>query len=206
MKCRLDARVEQPEKRAFDFDCVKEARENRGALVAAALTILRAYVVAGRPCEVGSFGSFDDYNMVRGALLWLGMADPDTSREEIVANDPAKGLLSEILVAWRDVHGDRAMKVTDIPTYADSNDDAKRRLYDLLVQAAGGRWNTSSIGGYLSRHRDRPVDGLILGATKRSKVNYWSVAEVEGGSPPDGDQQQALESDAAETQQDEIPF
>ena len=69
IKCRLDAGVEQPEKRAFKFDCVQEAREHRGALVAAALTILRAFVVAGRPGNGLRPRLLQRLRLVRGALL-----------------------------------------------------------------------------------------------------------------------------------------
>ena len=46
---RLDPKCEQPELRAFDYDPIADAKANRGEIVAAALTMLRAYHVAGRP-------------------------------------------------------------------------------------------------------------------------------------------------------------
>ncbi|MBS0655361.1 MAG: hypothetical protein JSR46_06280, partial [Verrucomicrobia bacterium] len=49
MMCKLDPKVERPEEREFDVDLRKYARQNRGKLVQAGLTILRAYHVAGCP-------------------------------------------------------------------------------------------------------------------------------------------------------------
>ena len=42
--CRLDAEVERPDTRAFDFDCHQEVLDQRPHLVIAGLTILRAAV------------------------------------------------------------------------------------------------------------------------------------------------------------------
>jgi hypothetical protein len=203
MRCRLDARVEQPEKRAFDFDCVAEARENRGALVCAALTILRAYVVAGRPGSFVPLGSFKDYDLVRGALMWLGMGDPDTSREQIVADDPARSLLADVLAAWHQVHGSRPAKVADMAQAGPPDDPDRQRLHELLVQVAGGRWDAPKIGRYLKANRDRPVDGLILNATKVGNTNCWSVMKVVGP----GDTAKTSDNSAAPGRdQGEIPF
>ena len=45
--CRIDARIAQPETRRFDVDLKVEVPKWRPELVAAGLTVLRAFVVAG---------------------------------------------------------------------------------------------------------------------------------------------------------------
>jgi hypothetical protein len=54
------------------------ALEHRAQLLSAALTILRAYHLAGRPAVgLQSWGSFTTWSsLVRGALVWAGCADP----------------------------------------------------------------------------------------------------------------------------------
>lgn len=47
--CRMDARMESPEGRQFKRDLRAWVPENRGQLVAAGLTVLLAFVAAGRP-------------------------------------------------------------------------------------------------------------------------------------------------------------
>jgi hypothetical protein len=47
--CSLDAKMEVPGRRKFEFNPVAMAMENRARLVRACLIILRAYVAAGRP-------------------------------------------------------------------------------------------------------------------------------------------------------------
>ncbi|MEA5098528.1 MAG: hypothetical protein VB032_08345, partial [Burkholderiaceae bacterium] len=44
LKCRIDPRTETPHQREFHFDPVEVIRENRQQLVAAALTLIRAYL------------------------------------------------------------------------------------------------------------------------------------------------------------------
>lgn len=205
VKCRLDARVEQPEKRDFDFDCVKEAREDRAALVAAGLTILRAYIVAGRPGKFPKLGSFDDYDIVRGALLWLGKADPDASRAAIIDSDPTRALLAEILNAWRAVYGDRPIKVNEIANDIQTSDPG-RRLHDLLLQAGGGKWDAPKIGQYLAKNIDRPIDGLALRAVKVAKINRWMVAKIGDDSTSAGGADGEADEEVPSTTQEALPF
>jgi len=47
--CALDPKTDRPEERLFSKDLYRWIPENRPALVAAALTALRAYIAAGRP-------------------------------------------------------------------------------------------------------------------------------------------------------------
>ena len=75
--CGIDPRCERPELRQFDTDVIKAIQANRGILVAAALTVLRAWHVAGDRVEVSPFGSFNDWShRIRGPISWLGRADP----------------------------------------------------------------------------------------------------------------------------------
>jgi hypothetical protein len=64
--CKLDARMANPDERAFDFDPVDEVRRDRAALVMAALTVLRAYRAMGAPpAKLKPFGGFDDFDLIR---------------------------------------------------------------------------------------------------------------------------------------------
>ena len=92
----IDPRMERPEERHFEIDPRAYVAEHRGELVAAALTILRGYVVAGRPeMAIKPFGRFEQWSAtVRAALVWLGEPDPLTTRERIVADDPLRAELA----------------------------------------------------------------------------------------------------------------
>jgi hypothetical protein len=102
----LDSEMERPEFRQFDFDPVERVLGNRGAYIAAALTICRAYVVAGRPNKAPRLASFEGWSdLVRSALIWLGQADPVKSMEIARAEDPERAELSTLLEAWAQVIG-----------------------------------------------------------------------------------------------------
>lgn len=58
--CRLDAKTERPEERIFKRNLTDYIYTNRGEIVKAVLTILRAYHVSGKPdLELKPFGSFE---------------------------------------------------------------------------------------------------------------------------------------------------
>jgi phage gp37-like protein len=118
----LDAGVERPELRRFDFDPVDRVLEDRGTYIAAALTICRAYLVAGRPNKAPKLGSFEGWSdTVRSALIWLGKADPVKSMEMTMGEDPEREELADMLEAWSDVLG--------------TGSDTRRRLADVLPRA-----------------------------------------------------------------------
>ena len=54
--CRLDAEVERPDTRAFEFDCHQEVLDQRPHLVIAGLTILLAFIHAGQPVTLTPMG------------------------------------------------------------------------------------------------------------------------------------------------------
>jgi putative DNA primase/helicase len=68
----LDPKVERAELRKFDFNPVDRVLANRGAYVAAAITIARAYIAAGKPNVCGPLGSYEQWtDIVRAPLIWL---------------------------------------------------------------------------------------------------------------------------------------
>jgi putative DNA primase/helicase len=102
----IDPKVERPELRKFKKNPREMVLADRGKYIAAALTICKAYVVAGRPFQVDPLASYEGWsNTVRSALMWLGEADPvasiDASREE----DPERIRRKNMLAAWIDAIG-----------------------------------------------------------------------------------------------------
>ena len=102
----LDAQMERPEERQFTFDPVQLVISDRGIYVAACLTIVRAYLLAGCPGklpQLASFGTWSD--LVRSALVWLGCADPAQSIHETRRSDPVLDTLHQVLHCWRRCYG-----------------------------------------------------------------------------------------------------
>jgi putative DNA primase/helicase len=90
LRCELDANVERPAERVFKRGgLLAEIMADRGRYIAAALTILRAYITAGmpnRPTRLGSYAEWSD--LVRGALIWLGQDDPVETMRDAGDEDP----------------------------------------------------------------------------------------------------------------------
>src|SRR5262249_2277772 len=81
---RLESNLEKPEL-GDDFrrpNLLAYVRANRMELLGAALTILRAYCVAGRPdMKLPAWGSFEGWSaLVRNAIVWVGLPDPGETR------------------------------------------------------------------------------------------------------------------------------
>jgi putative DNA primase/helicase len=104
--CELDPLIERPELRTFKSRPVERVLADRGQYIAAAITIVRAYIVAGRPSPPPPFASYEGWsNTVRGALIWLGRADPVKTLAIARSEDPDLQTLSALLAAWTAAFG-----------------------------------------------------------------------------------------------------
>jgi len=189
--CRLDAREERPDRREFDFNPKIVAAERRAELVVAGLTVLRAYISAGRPGRLAPVGSFERWSeWVREALVWCGRGDPDETRTAVLDDDPRRAELVEVLEAWRAAWGDGELTVSEVRV-ADE-------LRDLLIEVTGRpTWNGRSIGKWLKRQVDRVAAGLVLRrAGSRGGVARWRVDAVDGRPPVRGSVPEQDDSDA----------
>jgi putative DNA primase/helicase len=190
--CRLDAKIERPEQRTFDWNPVAVVKANRPAYVAAALTILRAYHVAdrpGRPPPLGSFATWSD--LVRGALMWLGCADPVATMEEIRHADPVLALLQMIMSAWRQTFGREQVTTAQVikaaMERANSFDchlelpNEQLREAILIVAGRGGAISNDALGKWLSKNKGRIVDGARFEEVgKRQGVTVWTLVTEKG--------------------------
>uniref|UniRef100_I2Q5E2 Toprim domain-containing protein n=1 Tax=Desulfovibrio sp. U5L TaxID=596152 RepID=I2Q5E2_9BACT len=179
--CRLDPGMERPEERVFAFDPVARARKHRAEYVTAALTVLRAYIVAGRPApDLHPFGSFERWSgLVRSSLVWLGADDPCASRESVLGDDPEAALLTSFFVAWVERFDRTSRTVKEIVRASEDEDSP---LADVLHDIAGeGRGiNAKRLGWWLRRNAGRIVDGMRLSQSRVSRVAEWRVLPIEG--------------------------
>lgn len=163
--CTMDARVERPEMRSFSVDLRSEVPRRRGDLVAAALTILRAHAVAGRPGDLTPFGRFEEWSAtVRAALVWAGEADPCATRDAVSVGDSATEELAALFEAWEVVYGiGKEVRASDVARDADPfGREAPRgaeALGEALRTACPRGVNARSVGIYLAKKAGRIVRG-----------------------------------------------
>ena len=156
--CRLDAEVERPDTREFDFDCHQEVLDQRPKLVVAGLTMLRAFIHAGRPVTLKPMGSFDDWAWIRGALVWLGCADPADTRQSSVESDPRQGELFAVMQLWDAAFGSGRTDVASVGTSTGADMEALQiKLIDVACRQR--TWSGRSVGWWLRRYKDQVVAG-----------------------------------------------
>jgi putative DNA primase/helicase len=196
IRANLDARQENPELRIFKADPVKKVLADRGPYVAAALTICRAYIVAGRPTPAPPFGSFEGWSdTVRSALMWLGKPDPLT--REIKDENPDRIELSDMIEAWASIIGigpKRQATLAEVLALAlevdrDANGILTMRWPDLAgavnAIAKGKKPDTNLLGIWARSFKGRVVGNrrLINKAGERTATKWW----VEDITDPDAD-------------------
>jgi putative DNA primase/helicase len=161
--CRLDPGMERPEERVFAFDPVAKARKHRAEYVTAALTVLRAYIAAGRPgLDIHPFGSFERWSgLVRSALVWVGAADPCESREAVMEDDPDAAMLRSLLSAWWERFGRTPRTVKEIVRAGEEDDNPLGAILEDIA-GEGRAINTRRLGWWLRRQVGRIMDGLKL--------------------------------------------
>ncbi len=116
--CTLDPELERPELRQFKRDPVAMILENRGKYITACLTIVHAYILAGRPDRAPKLASFEGWSdTVRSALIWLGEEDPVISMETSYDEDPERVELADMIATWAgefDVGYDHRVTLTEV--------------------------------------------------------------------------------------------
>ena len=178
MLCSMDAKVERPELREFKADPLAMVRADRGRYLSAALTILRAYHVAGRPAQPKALGSFAAWSgWVRGAVMWLGHADPVASQDAAREIDPRGAELAAVLGQWNEVIGDR--RVTSAQLIEGATAGAVEFREALLAAAgAGGAINTRRLGMWLHANKSRVVGALRIepAGKTRDSAAMWCLS------------------------------
>ncbi len=177
--CTLDAGTERPEERSFTLDLQSYVRAHRHELVAAGLTVLSSYLRAGCPQPnpaMKEFGGFEAWaRIIRGALWWVGEADPCESREQLVDDDSDRedlGILLEILEQRFPSQRFLASEVVDHAQFHATT--LGRALYEFL--GLDGVKSGRRIGNLFKSISGRIVGDLrLVPAGKKSHAILWRV-------------------------------
>ena len=202
----LDPKMEKPEERSGFTHPDLEAwvKQHRPRLVTCALTILRAYSVAGRPAQgLSPYGSFQPWSdLVRNAVVWLGETDPCEGRQDLTAQtDEVYEQLATLLSAWEACYAFKADGTSpertinqvkqDIALYAAPKDsksrDAAPTTWDELQQALiafdrrydGKSLDTNRVGNALRRIEGRVIDQKCLRRHGEYRHNaLWRIERI----------------------------
>jgi len=177
--CDLDRQEERPEQHQFAKRPLDAVRANRGKYIAAALTVVSAYLSTHRPASKPLLASFEDWSRtVREALLWLGREDPVSTIEAARSDDPEREALAIMITAWAEVFGtgantaapvseaisksqEREFSYDDIGRVSGETQKLKNsHLHEALMQVSPrGQPNSRSLGWWLKRNEGKIVYG-----------------------------------------------
>lgn len=185
LRIRLESQEENPEGRTgFKHpDLCAWVSEERPRLLAAALTILRAYCRAGRP-HVGltPWGSFESWSaLVRGAVAFAAGVDPAEGRQVFAATADLDRTRLDALLAGLDHLAPNGRGVTTAAVLraveaasADGEPGAMVGLRWAVAELAGEPPSSRRLGKALRRFARRVVGGRMLDFAE-ARVSVWVV-------------------------------
>lgn len=199
LTARIDAQSEKPYTRDFSFDPAQMIAAERLQYVVAALTIVRAYITAGRPKSAkGRTASFEQWDdLVRQPICWLAglvaadgsedlptLEDPMEAAARAFEQDPETTKLAALLESWYSVFGSMQTTVGLAIRRADTDERLGVAMEDIAGQA--GKVNSRMLGRWIERMTGRIVGGKLFSRVGlRSGVLHWAVNLARHqGEPP----------------------
>jgi putative DNA primase/helicase len=187
---RLQSPLETPESRSgfVHPDLLAWIESKRPELAVAALTILRAYFVAGCPVQSGGeWGSFESWSAkIRGAIVWAGGADPLPTRATALAGDDTAALLGKLIagIEQADPSGmGLTTKEIQRKTFGSQGDFKENEaLAEAVFEICGEHFNGRQFGRRVRGFVDRRHGGKFIEAdSARGGVCRWRVRSASGG-------------------------
>jgi hypothetical protein len=217
---RLRSTLENPEERGgFRYPNIREhVRAHRAELLTAALTLVRAYVLAGRPkANVKPWGSFEAWDQtVRHLIVWLGLADPGETRQELTRSaDRGASALAQLLEFWGQLDPD-CIGVTTAEIVArlgaslrhdcvtgdpiDDLADVRAAIAELCPSVGGKPPAPRPLGNKLKHYLTRVVGGRYLDSRPgRGGAAMWFVREATTGSEVDRSLRRPVDGDSGDS-------
>jgi hypothetical protein len=179
----LDPQLESPATRRFNKNPLAMVLANREQYVSLILTIVRAYIVAGCPIQnnLTALGSYGEWSkLVRSPLVWLGLPDPATALFGTMETDPDREILGRLLMNVYRFFGDNPVSIREIVYRVENNiqsgldTDLSEVVREISEQY--GKINSRTLGRWISRHKDRIVNGYYFSrSTKSGGSERWQV-------------------------------
>ncbi|MBZ4329717.1 CHC2 zinc finger domain-containing protein [Corallococcus coralloides] len=183
VRIRIDPKLDRAWTRSrFKHDpIILWVKEHRSELVRAALTLVQAWIAAGRPLGRERLGSFEHWAAVMGGLLNVaGVEGFLGNLDELYANADVEGeSWREFVQAWWGAHGTAEVLVSSL------NELCEKDELMLQVRGEGGsRSQQSRLGRALQTARDRVFGDLrvVVRNQDRKKRTMYALQKL-GGEP-----------------------
>lgn len=201
LPCRLESPEVRPEERK-DFrikgDLVKYAMENRAAFVIDALTILRAFHLAGRPR--GDLLPMDYpawCELIRQGVHWAIGIDPCATRAEMVAADPETAARESLASGWAGLcraEGKTAMSAAEAGRILEQGHARHTDLDSAMREWTrdGSLPSARVIGNRLNKLRGRMTSVGAFDRTVQQGCPLWFIRPPRKSSGDSGDSENHL--------------
>ena len=109
-----------------------------------------------------NFARFEDWQrLCRFPLIWLGLADPCATRDNIEASDPEREKLRVLLTAWYEHFGERIVTIKEVISAATASVVSLRDAIEMAVPAEkGGVLSSLKLAKFIGRFVRRIEGGL----------------------------------------------
>lgn len=163
----LNSKEEHPATRVFkNPNLLKQVSANREAYVSYALTIIAAWILAGKPMtQCQNLNSFEQWSeWCRQPLLWLGVPDPANNIFKAMADDPDRVHTGRVFDGIRREFGVIAFSVRDISERINKNFDSSvlREPLEDIGCYEGCSLDRKRLGWWLRKKEGWTVDGIRL--------------------------------------------
>ncbi|MFN7878230.1 MAG: primase-helicase zinc-binding domain-containing protein [Pirellula sp.] len=218
---RLQSPLENPEDRSgfAHPDLLAWIESRRPSLAVAALTILKAYFVAGCPPQAGGeWGSFEPWSaIVRGAIVWAGGADPLPTRAAALDGDDTAALLSKLITGIEQADptgkGLTTKEIQKRTSGTQGEVDENAALAEAVFEICGEKFDARKFGRRIRQFKQRVWEGRFIDdESAGGGVKRWRVRRVASGlrgfsgskstgSNEDSDKSQAEQSECVRSGQ-----
>jgi hypothetical protein len=192
----LPIRIESPEetpetRKGFRYPNLRQhVRDSHSRLASAALTLLSGFGAARMPKgDLEPWGSYEAWSdVVRGAVVWLGLPDPIATREDLNEyGDSEKEALETLFEALSNFNGavftsgEVVSEVGNASCAVGNGSPLYQALQELGCADRNGTINPQLVGGALKRARGRIIRGfrLEIARTDKKKGNRWRLVKKE---------------------------
>lgn len=223
--CRIDPETQDPFSREFEFDPETYCLERRMDIIAAGITIIKAWFNAGCPHTQGRTASFEQWDdLVRQPIAWLATYRPEllvdpmdvlrSAKEVDPEQEEWKDMLEalnkkfstvpftakDVMHVYQSVHDSQTGYGTTTPT----EDVIHECIHDVL----GGRNVTARrIGKYFQNRKDRLAGGLRLKLGVKGRDGAaWRVENVDQNSVSMKKREPSRSHNRIEDENTNVPF
>lgn len=180
IRIRIDAKKDKAWKRTgFKHANIKQwARDNRAQLIAACLTLVQAWIAAGKPNGNANLGSFESWSAIMSGIFdTIGLGGFLTNLDELYSDADSDGeQWRDFVAAWWIEHRNDQVSASTLVSLCERNED----MMSAVRGDGGERTQANRLNKALRGARDQVHNGCVI--TKDGK--FWRLRSTDDEPEP----------------------